>query len=382
MTTAAVEGGPLEPPGTMRCIGGREFDVERQVAVLAVVNRTPDSFYDRDSTFALDSAIQAAVRAAESGADWVDIGGVPFGRGPAVSVQEELDRVVPVVAGIAERSDVVVSVDTTRAEVARASIAAGAGVVNDTSGLHDPGMLGVLASSSAQRVITHSLGAPRSEPELITVDPGHDLNKNTLHTLELTRRLACARLPPPQCDVGGVSTRIDGLSPPGRDLSDGALLALYAEGTEAEWLRVDVVASAASPSAPRSRRATPGDSRKGTSPGRARSTSRTCSAPATRCSCALCGGADLRWRWPRLLATPLVLAAFGFGGGSSGDHGVGAREAVAGGGDGQDAGLGDVPADEEGRDTDHGDDPHGPGARGEVDGDQDDDDHQEGQGDP
>ncbi|WP_420902303.1 dihydropteroate synthase [Rathayibacter rathayi] len=203
----------------VRHIGGREFNFERQVAVMAVVNRTPDSFYDKGSTFALDSAIQAAVRAAESGADWVDIGGVPFGRGPAVSLQEELDRVVPVVAGIAERSDVVVSVDTTRAEVARSSIAAGAGVVNDTSGLHDPGMLDVVASSSAQLVITHSVGAPRSEPERpeyndvvatvvdylrsrvelalaggvpaerIIVDPGHDLNKNTLHTLELTRRL-------------------------------------------------------------------------------------------------------------------------------------------------------------------------------------------------
>jgi dihydropteroate synthase len=205
---------------TPRTIGGREFDFERQVAVMAVVNRTPDSFYDRGSTFALDSAISAAVRAAEQGADWVDIGGVPFGRGPAVPLQEELDRVVPVVAGIAGRSDVVVSVDTTSAVVARESIAAGASVVNDTSGLHDPLMLEVVAASSAQLVITHSVGAPRSEParpeyddvvaavlehlrsrvdraraagvpeDRIIVDPGHDLNKNTLHTLELTRRLS------------------------------------------------------------------------------------------------------------------------------------------------------------------------------------------------
>ncbi|KQQ11160.1 dihydropteroate synthase [Rathayibacter sp. Leaf296] len=202
-----------------RTIGGREFDFERQVAVMAVVNRTPDSFYDKGSTFALDRAVAASVRAAEQGADWVDIGGVPFGRGPAVSLQEEIDRVVPVVAGIHERSDVVVSVDTTRAEVARLSIAEGASVVNDTSGLHDPEMLAVVASSEAQLVITHSLGAPRSEPvrpeyddvvasviahlrerrdravaggvpdERIILDPGHDLNKNTLHTLELTRRL-------------------------------------------------------------------------------------------------------------------------------------------------------------------------------------------------
>jgi len=202
-----------------RTIGGREFDFERQVAVMAVVNRTPDSFYDKGSTFALDRAVAASVRAAEQGADWVDIGGVPFGRGPAVSLQEEIDRVVPVVAGIHERSDVVVSVDTTRAEVARLSITEGASVVNDTSGLHDPDMLAVVASSEAQLVITHSLGAPRSEPvrpeyddvvasviahlrerrdravaggvpdERIILDPGHDLNKNTLHTLELTRRL-------------------------------------------------------------------------------------------------------------------------------------------------------------------------------------------------
>jgi dihydropteroate synthase len=202
-----------------RTIGGREFDFERQVAVMAVVNRTPDSFYDKGSTFALDRAVAASVRAAEQGADWVDIGGVPFGRGPAVSLQEEIDRVVPVVAGIHERSDVVVSVDTTRAEVARLSIAEGASVVNDTSGLHDPDMLEVVAASAAQLVITHSLGEPRSEPvrpqyddvvasviahlrerrdravaggipeERIILDPGHDLNKNTLHTLELTRRL-------------------------------------------------------------------------------------------------------------------------------------------------------------------------------------------------
>lgn len=202
-----------------RSIGGRGFDFERQVAVMAVVNRTPDSFYDKGSTFALDRAVAASVRAGDEGADWVDIGGVPFGRGPAVSLQEELDRVVPVVAGIRERSGVVVSVDTTRSEVARACIAEGASVVNDTSGLHDPGMLDVVAASSAQLVITHSVGAPRSEParpeyddvvatvvgflrdrvdralaagvpaERIIVDPGHDLNKNTLHTLELTRRL-------------------------------------------------------------------------------------------------------------------------------------------------------------------------------------------------
>lgn len=186
---------------------------------MAIVNRTPDSFYDQGATFALDKAVSAALAAADSGADLVDIGGVPFGRGPAVSLQEEVDRVVPVVAAIHAASDVVVSVDTFSAEVARLSIAAGAGVINDTSGLWDPAMASVVAASDATLVLTHSLAPPRSEPprpeygdvvvDVVTflrdrlarataagippgrlvVDPGHDLNKNTLHSLEITRRL-------------------------------------------------------------------------------------------------------------------------------------------------------------------------------------------------
>jgi dihydropteroate synthase len=188
------------------------------VAVMAVVNRTPDSFYDRGATFALDAAVAAALKARSEGADWVDIGGVPFGRGPAVSTQEEIDRVAPVVEGIVAASDVVVSVDTNSAEVAAAAIAAGARVINDTSGLGDAAMAGVVAASGASLVITHSVGPPRAEKpaaryddvvaeviaflqervdraeaagvprDRLIVDPGHDLDKNTLHSLELTRR--------------------------------------------------------------------------------------------------------------------------------------------------------------------------------------------------
>jgi dihydropteroate synthase len=185
---------------------------------MAVVNRTPDSFYDRGATFALDAAVAAALRARSEGADWVDIGGVPFGRGPAVSVQEEIDRVAPVVEAIVAASDVVVSVDTYRSEVAAAAVAAGARVINDTSGLGDEAMAGVVAASDASLVITHSVGPPRAEKpaahfddvvgeviaflqegvdraeaagvsrDRLIVDPGHDLDKNTLHSLELTRR--------------------------------------------------------------------------------------------------------------------------------------------------------------------------------------------------
>lgn len=202
-----------------RTIGRRNFDFDRQVAVMAVVNRTPDSFSDGGATFALENAVEAALIAGRQGADWVDIGGVPFGRGPHVTTQEEIDRVVPVIEAIVGATDIVISVDTNRASVAQAAINAGAAVINDTSGLGDPDMAGVVAASDAYIVITHSVGPPRAEKpaahfddvvvavrdflteriavaeasgvprERIIIDPGHDLDKNTLHSLEVTRRL-------------------------------------------------------------------------------------------------------------------------------------------------------------------------------------------------
>ena len=132
-----------------RRIGARTFDFSREVAVMAIINRTPDSFFDNGSTFELDRAVNAAIAAVGDGADFVDVGGVPFGRGPTVSLDEELDRVVPLVEAIHATSDVVISVDTHSAEVARLCIEAGAGVINDTSGLYDPSMAEVLAGSAA-----------------------------------------------------------------------------------------------------------------------------------------------------------------------------------------------------------------------------------------
>ena len=207
---------PLRTP--RRTIGARTFDFSRRVAVMAVVNRTPDSFYDRGATFGLDAAVRACLAAVEAGADWIDIGGVPFKPGPELPVDDEIARVVPVIEAVRKESDVVISVDTFQAEVARHAIAAGADVVNDTTGIHDPDLARVVADSAATLVITHSLAKPRTVyprpryddvvaeivaflrertdlavslgvPESrIVIDPGHDLNKNTLHTLEITRR--------------------------------------------------------------------------------------------------------------------------------------------------------------------------------------------------
>ncbi len=205
-----------------RRFGRREVDLGARVAVMAIVNRTRDSFFDRGRTFSLDAATEACLRAAEQGADLVDIGGVPFSPdAEPVGPAEELDRVLPLVEAVTARSDVGVSVDTTRAEVAEAVVAAGAAVINDTSGLHDPRMAEVAAASGAQLVLTHSLAEPGrhlSRPpryddvvaevlahleqrvttavaagvglDQLVVDPGPDLNKNTRHTLALVAGFA------------------------------------------------------------------------------------------------------------------------------------------------------------------------------------------------
>jgi dihydropteroate synthase len=199
---------------------GRTVDFSRHVGVMAIVNRTPDSFHDQGRTFALGDAVAAALAAVDAGADWVDVGGQPFAPGPRLSPAAERARVVPVIEAVRARTDAVLSVDTFEPEVAAAAIGAGADVVNDTTGLRNRELAEVVAGSGAHVIITHSLAAPRQPfpapryddvvtevraflerqvetavdagiPEdRILLDPGHDLNKNTLHSLELTRRFA------------------------------------------------------------------------------------------------------------------------------------------------------------------------------------------------
>lgn len=198
-------------------MGAHVLDLTRRFVVMAIVNRTPDSFYDAGETFALDAAVSAGAAAFDAGAEIVDVGGVKFAPGPPVPVEEEIARVVPVVRELSRLG--AVSVDTFEPEVARAAIAAGAAIINDTTGLRDPGMAEAIADSDAAVVIAHSRATPRTQlpqpryddvvsevgafllerarlaadrgipPERIIIDPGHDLNKNTLDTLEVTRRL-------------------------------------------------------------------------------------------------------------------------------------------------------------------------------------------------
>lgn len=199
----------------------RTFDFDREVAVMAIVNRTPDSFYDRGRTFDLEAAVEHAVGQVADGADILDVGGVKAGPGEEVTEGAELDRIIPFVQAFRARSDAILSVDTFRAGVARAALAAGADIINDTSGLADPELAAVVADvPDAGLVLMHSGGAVRTRPyrnhylpdattairteladlavrakaagvaaDKLIIDPGHDFRKNTLQSLEVTRRL-------------------------------------------------------------------------------------------------------------------------------------------------------------------------------------------------
>ena len=200
---------------------GRPLRSDR-AAVMAIVNRTPDSFYDRGATFGDDAAMAAVDTAVSEGADLVDIGGVKAGVGPAVDVEEEIRRVVPFISAVrAKYPDLVISVDTWRSPVAIRACEAGADLINDTWAGHDRGLAEVAARFGAGIVCSHTGGAqPRTNPfrpefpdvvaailaetgaaaarmvaagvprEGILIDPTHDFGKNTYHGLTALDRTA------------------------------------------------------------------------------------------------------------------------------------------------------------------------------------------------
>jgi dihydropteroate synthase len=147
-------------------LGGRSYDLAKRALVMGILNRTPDSFYDKGATYELDQLYARAEQLVADGADILDIGGVKAGPGPEVTEDEEMERVVPVVRGLVEHFDTPVSVDTWRAAVARASYAEGAVMGNDISGLGDPDYAPAAAEHGAAVVITHIRLKPRvADPE-------------------------------------------------------------------------------------------------------------------------------------------------------------------------------------------------------------------------
>ena len=197
-------------------IGGRTFEWGSRVYVMGIVNVTPDSFSGDGLAGRPDAAVEQGVRMAAEGADLLDVGGESTRPGhEPVGEEDELGRVLPVVERLAARVDVPISIDTTKAGVARAALAAGASVVNDIWGLRRaPELASVAAAHGAALVVMHNqagaeydgdllaevkerlrtavaaaeaAGVPR---ERVLVDPGLGFGKTAEHNVEILRRLA------------------------------------------------------------------------------------------------------------------------------------------------------------------------------------------------
>jgi len=201
-------------------LGGRDFP--QDYLIMAIVNRTPDSFYDKGETFEFEVALRRVRDVVREGAEIVDIGGVRAAPGAVVSVEEETERTAPLVAAVrAEFPDLIISVDTWRHEVGDAACRAGADILNDAWGGWDPELAEVAGQHGVGLICTHAGGVvPRTRPhrieyadivgdvlertvalaeravgvgvssDSVLIDPGHDFGKNTRHSLEITRRLA------------------------------------------------------------------------------------------------------------------------------------------------------------------------------------------------
>ena len=206
--------------GVQDILCGRPVAADRAL-IMAIVNRTPDSFYDRGATFTDDAARAAAHRLVAEGADLIDVGGVKAGPGEGVDTDEEIDRVVPFIEWLrGAYPNLLISIDTWRCAVAKRAVAAGADLINDTWGGAEPGLSEVAAEWGVGLVCSHTGGAaPRTRPfrvsygttprgvvddvisevtaaaeravaagvsrDAILIDPTHDFGKNTFHGLAL-----------------------------------------------------------------------------------------------------------------------------------------------------------------------------------------------------
>jgi len=220
MSAAAPGGsGELRHPGVLR-LGRREFPAD-QLVVMAIVNRTPDSFYRPGVTWDPSAALERVHEAVAEGADIVDVGGVPARPGDEVDAKEEIRRTIPFIAAVREAyPELIISVDTWRHEVGREACAVGADLLNDTWGGWDSRLVEVAAQAGIGVVCYHAGRLPPRtrpyrvsyddvvsdvlnvtlslasraiavgvEPDRILIDPAHDFGKNTWHSLEITRRL-------------------------------------------------------------------------------------------------------------------------------------------------------------------------------------------------
>jgi len=219
MSSGEAAGAGAARGGELR-LGRHVFGPERRL-VMAIVNRTPNSFYRPGLTWDPTVAMERVHEVVAEGTDIIDIGGVPAKPPDDVDVREEIRRIVPFIAAVRDAyPDLIISADTWRHEVGREACAAGADLLNDTWGGWDPELAAVAASCGAGLVCSHAGGVPPRtrpfrvaypdvvqdvlstvlglaaravsagvSPERILIDPAHDFGKNSWHSLEITRRL-------------------------------------------------------------------------------------------------------------------------------------------------------------------------------------------------
>lgn len=199
--------------------GSVQYDLSSRPFVMGILNVTPDSFSDGGRFAGPQDAIRHGVRLAAEGADFLDVGGESTRPGSSpVNVEEELRRVIPVIAGLRGAVTIPISVDTCKSEVAREALRAGATIVNDISGLTlDNHMASVIAEQKATAVVMHMKGTPKTMQESpqyddllgeisgflrrsaesarssgirqVIIDPGIGFGKTLTHNLELIKRL-------------------------------------------------------------------------------------------------------------------------------------------------------------------------------------------------
>ncbi len=215
--------------GRLWKIGERVFDLSRQGLIIGVLNVTPDSFSDGGEFFDLENAVEHGLEMAREGAEIVDVGGESTRpRAEAVTAEEELRRVIPVIEQLRRKSEVIISIDTSKAEVARAAVRSGASIVNDvTGGRGDEEMMPLIAETKSAFIVMHMQGTPQTmqiapqytnvilevadffrqqyaraivysiDPMAIAFDPGIGFGKTLEHNLELLAQLerlrACDR---------------------------------------------------------------------------------------------------------------------------------------------------------------------------------------------
>src|SRR5262245_41469341 len=255
-------------------IGKRVFDVSRHGLIMGVLNVTPDSFSDGGEFLAADRAAERGIQMAAEGADIIDVGGESTHPGSEpIIVEEELRRVIPVIENLHRKLDVPISIDTSKAEVARAAIQTGASIVNDvTGGQGDEQMLPLVAETKSAFIIMHMQGTPRTmqiqprytdvvaeiseffrqqyahaiglniDPMATAFDPGIGFGKTLEHNLELLAQLERLRAHDRPLVVGVSRKSFLGKLIGSQEISDrlvpGLALSALLRGRGADVLRV------------------------------------------------------------------------------------------------------------------------------------------------